>query len=180
MPFSPHTTPSGRGDRTSLSGAAMKPVLVPVPPQGLTTTRTASTARYAEAREGYELPARAESARAARAWVKSTFRRWHVSRHCTDLAVLLVSELATNSIRHAAGPRLHVAAVCAAGHITLSVTDAGSRQPRIYPTAHTPQPDEEHGRGLLLVSTLATAWGSRTAQDGLTVWARLDLKETTP
>jgi anti-sigma regulatory factor (Ser/Thr protein kinase) len=82
---------------------------------------------------------------------------------------LMVSELATNSIRHAeTGFRL---SICHAhGAIRVEVTDhAGGT-----PTVRSPGPEDPSGRGLRIVSMLSEAWGvDRAAAPGKTVWFTL-------
>ena len=51
----------------------------------------------------------------------------------------------------------------------IVVTDTS----RTRPTTGTPSPDDEHGRGLLLVEALAHAWGSEPVHGGKRVWAEL-------
>jgi anti-sigma regulatory factor (Ser/Thr protein kinase) len=88
-------------------------------------------------------------------------------------AVLVVSELLSNAIRHAQplpGARLQVAWAVDAGSVELAVSDGGS---------HTrPQPVHASlsslgGRGLEIVEYLCRRWGVRADDAGLTVWAVL-------
>jgi PAS domain S-box-containing protein len=85
-----------------------------------------------------------------------------------DTAVLLVSELVTNAIRHATGPYALVVTF-REGEVELAVedTDPGRPDPR------QPDPLSESGRGLLLVDALATAWGVRTFPGGKVTWFTL-------
>ncbi|MCX4588207.1 ATP-binding protein [Streptomyces sp. NBC_01549] len=80
---------------------------------------------------------------------------------------LIVSELVTNAVLHAplSGARFRLAV----GNSTLRcvVSDDGRGIPRVVQT----QPDEVHGRGLLLVSELADRWGVRATENGKAVWA---------
>ena len=39
-----------------------------------------------------------------------------------------------------------------------------------------PTPDDENGRGLQIVSLLASRWGTRSTPHGKSVWAILDLE----
>jgi len=83
-----------------------------------------------------------------------------------ESAVLMVSELATNSIRHAmTGFQLTIA--CEPDAVRIEVTDRGGGSPRLQ----SPGLDEPTGRGLRIVDELADAWGvKRSAKDGKTVW----------
>ncbi|MDQ6607357.1 MAG: ATP-binding protein [Actinomycetota bacterium] len=82
---------------------------------------------------------------------------------------LMVSELATNSIRHAeTGFQL---TICRAqGAIRVEVTDhAGGT-----PVMRSPGPEDPSGRGLRIVAMLSEAWGvDRAAAVGKTVWFTL-------
>jgi anti-sigma regulatory factor (Ser/Thr protein kinase) len=92
-----------------------------------------------------------------------------------EVVELLVSELATNSVRHtdsgfevrvSSGPR----------RIRVSVTDSGAGQP----VERAPDPTAASGRGLALVKMLSSASGvrpSRAAAGGKTVWFVLDVAD---
>jgi anti-sigma regulatory factor (Ser/Thr protein kinase) len=88
-------------------------------------------------------------------------------------AVLVVSELLSNAIRHAR-PRddsqLLVTWLLDGGVLEVAVSDGGGpTRPR---QAH-PSVSSLGGRGLGIVEHLATAWGIRDEAGGLTVWAIL-------
>lgn len=92
---------------------------------------------------------------------------------CKD-AVLVLSELATNAIRHTASARI----LCCVGLtadwlIHLEVHDHDTSSHRPLPC--NPSPDDEGGRGLLLVECIAKRWGvERSAfTRGNAVWAKL-------
>jgi anti-sigma regulatory factor (Ser/Thr protein kinase) len=89
---------------------------------------------------------------------------------------LLVSELVTNSVRHAGvGPRrtLTVELMTFHDRLRISVTDPGSRlEPRILAPDH----DRVGGVGLLLVSQLSEAWGvARDGTKSTRVWCDIPL-----
>jgi anti-sigma regulatory factor (Ser/Thr protein kinase) len=83
-----------------------------------------------------------------------------------DSVELMVSELATNSIRHAhAEFELMVANVD--GEIRVEVTDRAGGEPRMRRAG----PDDPTGRGLQIVNLLSDAWGvEHRADTGKTVW----------
>ncbi len=84
-----------------------------------------------------------------------------------ETVALLVSELATNSIRHAsAGFTLGIER--RSDRVRISVTDAGPGSPEL----RTPDPAEASGRGLQIVEALSEDWGCTPAPDGRgkTVW----------
>ncbi|MEW2403040.1 ATP-binding protein [Streptomyces sp. NPDC046862] len=74
----------------------------------------------------------------------------------TDTAVLLVSELLTNSCRYAPGPA-SVRLKWADKRLRGSVWDTGALLPQ---SRSRPEPDADGGRGLTLVDLCADAWGS--------------------
>lgn len=92
-------------------------------------------------------------------------------------AELIVSELATNALRHSAsgrfGGRFAVSIQARNDQVWLGVLDeGGARSPGLL----TPYEEEESGRGLLLVAALADAWGVWGGEAGRTVWAVLAVR----
>ncbi|MFD5626170.1 MULTISPECIES: ATP-binding protein [unclassified Streptomyces] len=123
-------------------------------------------------RNSFRLPRHPASVGLARRRVRDHLADWG---HGTDDpaladAVLLVSELVTNAVRH--GPLLErefEVAVTALGDGScfIEVSDEGLAEPRLRAVAEW----EETGRGLHLVETVSEAWGvwSR-GRYGKTVW----------
>lgn len=114
----------------------------------------------------------------------SDARRWTVARLAgTDVpdgaaadAVLCVSELATNAIRHSlsgtGGGRFRVKIVLTPGAwLLVEVHDQGPR-----PEPRHAEPEDEGGRGLLIVSELAADYG----QEPGVAWFRLPLPAAVP
>ncbi|MFB6957178.1 ATP-binding protein [Streptomyces sp. NPDC056309] len=94
----------------------------------------------------------------------------------TETAVLLLSELMTNAYRHAKAPGREIRARCVLseeGRLRISVTDANDTLPAPREAA----PEEESGRGLALVETLASEWGAEPRPGGIgkAVWFELEL-----
>jgi anti-sigma regulatory factor (Ser/Thr protein kinase) len=89
-----------------------------------------------------------------------------------DTALVLTSELVTNAARHGAGV-IQLDIEVMDGTLQVQVSDASSRRPRI----RHPRGDEAGGRGLLIVQTMASDWGTRPRADtpGKTVWFTLQL-----
>ncbi|MGY0487191.1 ATP-binding protein [Streptomyces sp. WG-D5] len=100
---------------------------------------------------------------------------WGACEDTCDAAALVVSELVTNAIVHTASRRIH----CelrelrddAGERLRIAVRDEGCI-PGDTPRGRR-APEEEHGRGLLLVAAVATAWGAQETGPGLLVWAEL-------
>ncbi|MEU5112576.1 ATP-binding protein [Streptomyces longwoodensis] len=124
-------------------------------------------------RHSFRLPRHPASVALARRGVREHLAAWGHGPDDPALAdaVLLVSELATNVVRH--GPRsereFEVAVTALAdGSCLVEVSDAGLREPRPRRVGAA----AERGRGLHLVEHLAAAWGVWTrGPDGKTVWA---------
>ncbi len=87
---------------------------------------------------------------------------------------LVLSELATNAVRHGRVPGRYFE-VCIAYDaeklVGLEVSDPRDG----FPVITAAEPDDESGRGLAIVDAFAEAWGVRERVVGKTVWARLRL-----
>ncbi|WP_330241627.1 ATP-binding protein [Streptomyces sp. NBC_00525] len=120
----------------------------------------------------FALPAHPESVATARRLTKTRLGEWRTDGDTREAAVLIVSELVTNAVVHTASARVLCELRRLDGRLRVSVQDQGHQPggPRLGRGA-----DDEHGRGLLLVDSLAAAWGSRDAGDGSgrIVWAEL-------
>lgn len=115
-------------------------------------------------------PADPGAVRAARTAVRERLRDWGLDV-LADIAALLVSELVTNSLRHATGPigvRL-VRPGAVDGILRVEVSDPLPDPPR----ERVAEPDDESGRGLQLVAHAAHRWGTRPGVTGKTVWFEL-------
>jgi PAS domain S-box-containing protein len=91
-----------------------------------------------------------------------------------DEAVLMLSELSTNAVQHAATEfevSVDVAADCS--RVRVEVSDGAGG----FPAPPEQLPDAPHGRGLHIVRALADAWGIEMRRDrpGKTVWFSLPL-----
>ena len=80
-------------------------------------------------------------------------------------AVLLVSELVTNSVVHG-GPPVVVAVECDGDALQVRVRDGSP----VVPARRTAGHGDESGRGLALVDTLSSDWGVDPQPDGKHVW----------
>ncbi|MGY1737257.1 ATP-binding protein [Geodermatophilus sp. SYSU D00684] len=90
-----------------------------------------------------------------------------------ETAALLVSELATNAVRHDGGRPFEVTVrqLTEPDRVWCGVTDTAPG----LPVLRSPSVTEEHGRGLRLVAALADRWGAhrRRDTDAKTVWFEL-------
>ena len=104
----------------------------------------------------------------ARRWAREKFEAAGLDPDVRDLLVLLVSEVVTNAVEHAAPPLL----------LRIDVTPEATRvevkdRARRLPILRDPEPSETGGRGIRFVNDLSTRWGTEPARgaDGLkTVW----------
>ncbi|MFE9452226.1 ATP-binding protein [Streptomyces sp. NPDC006739] len=122
-----------------------------------------------------ELPAHRTSVGAARRSIGARLDSWRVPDDACANAVLLVSELVTNAVLHTVSLRI----LCGIGLMTddrlrLEVHDRDDSGRRGLPR-RSPGPDDEGGRGLLLVQEIADSWGvdRSTLTGGNAVWANL-------
>ncbi|MGW3247722.1 SpoIIE family protein phosphatase [Streptomyces sp. NPDC001070] len=106
--------------------------------------------------------------RRARRRVGETLADWGL-RELTDVTALLVSELVTNSLRHAHGP-IGVRMVRGSS-LLVEVSDPLPDPPR----ERSAGAEDEGGRGLQLVARASRRWGTRHGPLGKTVWFELPL-----
>jgi DNA-binding NarL/FixJ family response regulator len=122
-----------------------------------------------------ELPGEQIAPREARAVVRDLLHRWGF-RDLVDEATVVVSELVANAVEHA-GSVCTVLVERAEGSIRIEVRDEGPRADLPGATPGTaPGPvsrDAERGRGLMIVSALATEWGVDATERSKSVWVEL-------
>lgn len=115
------------------------------------------------------LPCEAESAGQARLLVSAALNTWQLS-HLIDDGQLIVSELVANAVQHS---RCHQVRVSVdrptGGRVRVAVSDKSRSKPALA----TPSVEEEAGRGLLLVGSVADDWGVDYRGWGKVVWAEL-------
>ncbi|MFI0822670.1 ATP-binding protein [Streptomyces sp. NPDC021098] len=111
-----------------------------------------------------------------RAALREMLRHWGGPGRA-DLAELLTSELVTNALVHTGQGARFTATLSGgafgpvAGRLRVEVRDFASRHPTLR--GRLPE-DSTSGRGLLLVHTLADAWGVRAHGVGKAVWFELE------
>jgi anti-sigma regulatory factor (Ser/Thr protein kinase) len=123
--------------------------------------------------EGWWLPAGADSVPRARHLTAQRLEELGVSdAGVLATAELLVSELVSNVIKHTdSRPTLRVTRDDQLVRIEVS-----DDEPDGVPLEGDVDVEAEHGRGLLLVSALASAWGYDRGDDGKRIWVELDLR----
>ncbi|MGH4027517.1 ATP-binding protein [Actinomycetota bacterium Odt1-20B] len=122
----------------------------------------------------FALDPRPGSASVARHMTRERLGGWSTDEDACEAAALVVSELVTNAIVHTASRRIICELCTEPGKLRIAVRDEG--RGRGVPRPARRGPDEEHGRGLLLVEAVSSAWGVRESAPGLTVWAELPLR----
>lgn len=123
----------------------------------------------------FGLPALRTSARSARDTVRDRLRAWKVPGDTCCDAVLLVSELITNAVLHTDSGHVLCGLTLTGDERRLRIELHDEGRTPVRPSGHLAGPDEESGRGLLLVRQLADRWGSaRSARaEGKVVWVEL-------
>ncbi|MER8103015.1 ATP-binding protein [Kitasatospora sp. NPDC094016] len=119
------------------------------------------------------LDSRTESTPIARQLLRAYLAALPTGDRYRDTAELLLGELFANAVQHTDAPTdrlIEIRFSLTPDHrLRLEVHDAGTGRPSL----HTPTPDDEHGRGVLLINELAEKWGCcpRAGGIGKFVWA---------
>ncbi|MFF0363042.1 SpoIIE family protein phosphatase [Streptomyces sp. NA02536] len=113
-----------------------------------------------------ELLGGVEAAPRARAFASGVLTSWRFPAELHDLGVLATSELVANSLQHGTPPmRLRLRRTDR--RLIIEVTDGDDHLPR----RRRAEPGDESGRGIAIVATIASGWGSRrTPGGGKAVW----------
>ncbi|MFJ4844367.1 MULTISPECIES: ATP-binding protein [unclassified Streptomyces] len=125
-------------------------------------------------RSTFRLPRHPTSVGLARHRVRDHLEGWERENETVESVVLVVSELATNAVRHS--PLLErefevAVTIEADGSCTVEVSDGAAH---VRPVPREAADGDESGRGLRLVEALSRNWGVRErGRDGKTVWAVL-------
>jgi anti-sigma regulatory factor (Ser/Thr protein kinase) len=117
-----------------------------------------------------QFPAVKTSALSARRFVSESIV--NVPRDVTETVALIASELATNSVRHAASA-FEIRVEQLPDRIHIEVEDDGGG----HPVVKSPDPSDTSGRGLQIVQALADEWGviPKAQAPGKTVWVTIAL-----
>ncbi len=120
-------------------------------------------------------PARRRRGRApARAFASGVLTSWRFPPDLHDLGVLAASELVANSLQHGTPPmRLRLRRTDR--RLIIEVTDGDDHLPR----RRRAEAGDEAGRGIAIIATIASSWGSRrTPGGGKSVWCEFALPTT--
>jgi anti-sigma regulatory factor (Ser/Thr protein kinase) len=114
-----------------------------------------------------QLPSRPESAATARRLTQCVvLRHWALSAQTAEDAVLLVSELVGNAVRHTGARVFGLRMLSRRGWIRIEVRDPSRGLPCLMPV----QEMDISGRGLFLVDMLSDRWGVDLLPRGKTTW----------
>ncbi|NUR01103.1 MAG: ATP-binding protein [Streptomyces sp.] len=129
-----------------------------------------------EAEHVFALPHAAGAVSAVRHHIRQILTDWNLTADLTEDVLLVASELLTNAVVHALPPAtlsLSRSGVDRCGGVRVEVTDMGPVSP-VGPSAAALDPDE-HGRGLGIVTALATRCGVHAHSGGTSRWAELQI-----
>lgn len=113
------------------------------------------------------LPNRPESASTARRLAETVLHgQWRLPSHVTEHAVLLVSELVGNAVRHTGAHTFGLRMFRRRGWIRTELRDPSRGLPCLMPIHDM----DISGRGLFLVDRLSDRWGVDLLPRGKTTW----------
>ncbi|WP_327118238.1 SpoIIE family protein phosphatase [Streptomyces sp. NBC_01341] len=144
-------------DNDDLRGAALL----------LARTHAMPPERYA----AWELPYDRTAPATARRLTSKTLADWHIEDDTGDATELIVSELVTNAVRYGTPPV--VLRLILDRGLICEIRDGSTTAPYMKYAGAV----DEGGRGLFIMSHLASLWGTRYAADGKTVWSEQTIRE---
>lgn len=114
-----------------------------------------------------------EAAPRARAFATGVLSSWRFPVELRDLGVLATSELVANSLQHGTPP-MRLGLRRTDRRLIIEVTDGDDHLPR----RRQAEPADEAGRGIEIIASIATSWGSRrTPGGGKAVWCEFALPQ---
>jgi anti-sigma regulatory factor (Ser/Thr protein kinase) len=120
-----------------------------------------------------QFPSTETSPALARAFLRSALQTWQLDGF-GEVTELLTDELVSNVVLHVDAP-ITLRAICQPERIRVEVDDPSTEPPRLM----HPDRDTTRGRGILLIDSLATDWGTDVHDDGKTVWFEIDVTTAT-
>ncbi|GAA2506499.1 ATP-binding protein [Streptomyces gobitricini] len=126
------------------------------------------------AEEEVRLPSRPESAASARRLTQCVvIRQWGLGPQVAEHAVLLVSELVGNAVRHTGARVFGLRMLRRRGWIRVEVRDPSRGLPCLMPVHEL----DTSGRGLFLVDKLSDRWGVDLLPRGKTTWFEMRVSD---
>ncbi|MGW7573149.1 ATP-binding protein [Streptomyces sp. NPDC054765] len=120
------------------------------------------------------LPSRPQSAGIARRLTAAVLlTQWSLTPQLTEHAVLLVSELVGNAVRHTGARTFGLRMLRRRGWIRIEVRDPSRGLPCLMPV----QEMDISGRGLFLVDKLSDRWGVDLLPRGKTTWCEMRIAD---
>ncbi|WP_326697684.1 SpoIIE family protein phosphatase [Streptomyces sp. NBC_01754] len=133
----------------------------------LARTHAMPSERYAV----WELPYDKTAPATARRLTSKRLAEWDVEGDTGEATELIVSELVTNAVRYGRPP-VKLRLILDRG-LTCEIRDASTTGPHMKYAGAV----DEGGRGLFIISQLASVWGTRYASEGKTVWSEQALSD---
>ncbi|MFD6416391.1 ATP-binding protein [Streptomyces sp. NPDC060194] len=120
------------------------------------------------------LPSKPESASTARRLTELVVtRQWGLPPQTAEYAVLLVSELVGNAVRHTGARVFGLRMLRRRGWIRIEVRDPSRGLPCLMPVRDL----DVSGRGLMLVDKLSDRWGVDLLPRGKTTWFEMRVSD---
>ncbi|WUF53872.1 ATP-binding protein [Streptomyces tubercidicus] len=120
------------------------------------------------------LPSRPQSAGIARRLTAAVLlKQWSLTPQLAEHAVLLVSELVGNAVRHTGARTFGLRMLRRRGWIRIEVRDPSRGLPCLMPV----QAMDLSGRGLFLVDKLSERWGVDLLPRGKTTWFEMRIAD---
>lgn len=116
----------------------------------------------------WRLPVQPTSCGRARRLIRKQLCAWGME-YASDEAELLVSELVANVLRHTCCDDLTLRLSTVNGLLRCEVEDRSGGIPKM----RWPAPDDESGRGLYILDSLACCWGTDRTRSGKIMWFEL-------
>ncbi|MEV4558123.1 ATP-binding protein [Kitasatospora sp. NPDC049285] len=117
---------------------------------------TTRAGRPADSAAACVVPAEARSVPGMRRFARTVARHWRLPESVTDAAALIVTELATNAVRHSASPDVAVLIGLRPHTLTIEVRDRGQWRAAPASTVLDSGGGALAGRGLALVNAYST------------------------
>ncbi|AZS69814.1 ATP-binding protein [Streptomyces lydicus] len=122
----------------------------------------------------FSVPGTALAAATARRQLVAAIRNWGFPADSDALAAveLMAGELLSNAVQHAGPGAITLTTRCDSNVLRLEVSDSS----RALPRPRLPSKDDEHGRGLFIVSALADRYDVEPTESGKRFWAEASLQ----
>ncbi|KPI28845.1 putative anti-sigma regulatory factor, serine/threonine protein kinase [Actinobacteria bacterium OK074] len=124
----------------------------------------------------FHIPKNRRHVSAARQRIRKTLADWGVDGELADSVAVSANELVTNAVAHCRVTLARIEVTLRADDTDLVLEVSDPDRDRL-PHLRTAGPEDEGGRGLVLVTRLADEWGHRQQPYAKCVWARFSLAQ---